>query len=205
MPDATGLGPYLRERRVRKGMTIEDVHQATRVSPRVLVALEHDRLVELPPPVFARGFIRSYCACLGEDPERALAAYEAVLRAEAGRAQAAAVGVRRPHRRRHRLGVLAALLALGGAAVALLLAGAIRTRQQQGGITPPRVERPAASQAAPPVPRGGWTGADVSLRSEESDGSEVRSVPRTLDGEVHTPGRTGEAGREGVIPAETGQ
>jgi cytoskeleton protein RodZ len=81
MPDGAELGALLRECREAKGSSLDDLARATRVPPRFIVALEEGRLRDLPAPVFVRGFLRSYCVAVAEPPDRALALYEAWVRA----------------------------------------------------------------------------------------------------------------------------
>ena len=70
------VGPYLREMRLRRGASFEEIARSTRVAQRYLVALEAEDFSQLPPPAFTRGFIRAYCQTLGESPEEALVLYE---------------------------------------------------------------------------------------------------------------------------------
>lgn len=77
MARAVGLGAFLRNRREAKGLSVADVASATRIAPRILDALEHDRPDGLPAPVFVRGFIRAYCAAVEEPADHALELYEA--------------------------------------------------------------------------------------------------------------------------------
>jgi cytoskeleton protein RodZ len=69
------FGGYLRSLREGKGGSLEDMARSTRVGIRHLEALEEERLVDLPSPVFVRGFIRAYCGFLRENPEPALGRY----------------------------------------------------------------------------------------------------------------------------------
>ncbi|MGH7324053.1 MAG: helix-turn-helix domain-containing protein, partial [Candidatus Rokuibacteriota bacterium] len=69
------LGAYLRERREGRGLSLEELARATRVAPRYLEALEADDLQALPPPVFARGFVRVCCQVLQAPVDEALALY----------------------------------------------------------------------------------------------------------------------------------
>ncbi len=88
MQNEVGLGAFLRGRREAKGLPLEDLSRATRIVPRVLRALEQDRWEALPAPIFVRGFIRAYCAEVGEPPEAALALYDGHVRAAPARAGA---------------------------------------------------------------------------------------------------------------------
>lgn len=73
------LGPYFRELRLAKGLSLEEVARATRVGRGYLEALETDALDQLPAPVFTKGFIRSYCQVLGEPPDEALLRYRELV------------------------------------------------------------------------------------------------------------------------------
>ncbi|PFG73981.1 helix-turn-helix domain-containing protein [Tepidiforma thermophila] len=63
------IGHTLREARERRGLTIEQVAQETRISPRFLEALEAEEFDALPAPVYVRGFLRSYANFLRIDPQ----------------------------------------------------------------------------------------------------------------------------------------
>jgi len=73
------LGAYLRELRLAKGLSLDEVARTSRVSQRYLEALETDALDRLPAPVFTRGFVRAYCQALREPPDEALARYRELL------------------------------------------------------------------------------------------------------------------------------
>lgn len=64
-----GIGDALRSTRERRGLSIAEVAQDTRISPRFLEALEAEQFDELPAPVYVRGFIRSYAAYLKLEPQ----------------------------------------------------------------------------------------------------------------------------------------
>jgi cytoskeletal protein RodZ len=70
------VGAYLRELRVKRGLSLEELARITRVAGRYLDALENDAFNALPEPVFTRGFIRAYCQAVGASPEEALARYD---------------------------------------------------------------------------------------------------------------------------------
>ena len=82
-PGGASLGAYLRSLREAKGGSLEDMARSTRVGIRHLEALEDERLIDLPSPVFVRGFIRAYCGFLRETPDPALARYERLVGARA--------------------------------------------------------------------------------------------------------------------------
>src|SRR5262245_31672095 len=69
------LGRCLQGMRERKGMTLEEISQVTRIGKGHLAALEAEEFSELPAPVFIKGFLRSYCEVLHESPEEAIRLY----------------------------------------------------------------------------------------------------------------------------------
>jgi cytoskeleton protein RodZ len=71
----SSVGAYLRDLRVQRGVSLEEMARATRVAQRYLEALEAEDFRALPEPVFARGFVRAYCQVLGHPPEEALVRY----------------------------------------------------------------------------------------------------------------------------------
>jgi len=73
------LGEWLRETRLRKGLTFAEIEQTIRINRHYLEALEAEHFDVLPAPVYARGFLRSYARMLGLDPEQAIALMPADL------------------------------------------------------------------------------------------------------------------------------
>lgn len=51
-----------------RGLSIHDISDALKLSPRQVEALEQDDYEALPGPAFVRGFLRNYARCLGLDP-----------------------------------------------------------------------------------------------------------------------------------------
>ena len=73
----TLLGPLLQEARQKRKLTVEDVSNRLRISPRQVRALEADDYAALPEPVITRGFIRNYSRMLDIEAEPLLVAYRA--------------------------------------------------------------------------------------------------------------------------------
>ncbi len=61
------IGDTLREGRLRKGLTIKDVEDATKIRSKYLQALESDDFEVIPGPTFVRAFLRTYGEFLGLD------------------------------------------------------------------------------------------------------------------------------------------
>jgi cytoskeletal protein RodZ len=77
MTDSPSLsfGEELRRERLIREISLEEISQATKISVRLLRALEESDLKRLPAPTFTRGFIRAYSRHLGIDPEEKVNAY----------------------------------------------------------------------------------------------------------------------------------
>src|SRR5207247_4278328 len=71
--------------RLIREVSLEEISAATKISVRLLTALEASNVQKLPAPVFTRGFIRSYSRHLGLDPDEMVNAYLADLAPEKGR------------------------------------------------------------------------------------------------------------------------
>ncbi|QJB57809.1 helix-turn-helix domain-containing protein [Pseudodesulfovibrio sp. zrk46] len=63
------MGDALRKERERKGLTIELVMEATKISRTNIVAMESGDKAALPHPVYAKGFVKSYARYLGLDSD----------------------------------------------------------------------------------------------------------------------------------------
>jgi cytoskeletal protein RodZ len=71
----TPFGEHLKRERELRGVSLEEVAAATRISTRFLDAIENERWSELPGGVFNRGFIRAIAKFLGLDEDGLVAEY----------------------------------------------------------------------------------------------------------------------------------
>jgi cytoskeletal protein RodZ len=69
------FGETLRREREMRGVSLEEVSNATRITTRNLEALENEQWEQLPGGVFNRGFIRSIAKFLGLDEEALVSEY----------------------------------------------------------------------------------------------------------------------------------
>src|SRR5262249_52218517 len=71
MSDRTtgGFGARLRDARERRGVSLRQIANATKISIAALEALERDEISKLPGGIFSRAFVRSYAIEVGLDPE----------------------------------------------------------------------------------------------------------------------------------------
>ena len=70
--DSEGLGAELQRARLARGLSLADVSASLRLRAAYLEAIENDRREALPGPVYANGYVRSYAAYLGMDPDAAV-------------------------------------------------------------------------------------------------------------------------------------
>ncbi len=72
---STPFGEHLRREREMRGVSLDEISAATRISTRFLEAIEKDQWELLPGGVFNRGFIRSIARFLGLDEDSLVAEY----------------------------------------------------------------------------------------------------------------------------------
>ena len=70
------LGEALRSARQARGLSLAEIEAVTKIRRKYLVALESDDLAELPPPVYSRGYVRTFAIYVGLDPTAMAALYE---------------------------------------------------------------------------------------------------------------------------------
>jgi cytoskeleton protein RodZ len=72
-------GAMLRQGRESRGLSVDDVAQALKLTPKQVVAIESEEFDILPGNTFARGFVRNYARFLQFDPAPLMAALERQL------------------------------------------------------------------------------------------------------------------------------
>lgn len=108
--DTTTLGSFLRHERERMNLSQEEVAQKIRLRRFIVEALENDAWERLPPPVFVKGFVRSYARTLELDEKQVLDLYHRSAPPEPETLKPVAVP-----RTSHRVGILLLLLVLAAA------------------------------------------------------------------------------------------
>jgi cytoskeleton protein RodZ len=66
---AGDFGTRLREARERKGVSLREIANATKISIRALEALEKNDISHLPGGIFSRSFVRAYAVQAGLNPD----------------------------------------------------------------------------------------------------------------------------------------
>jgi cytoskeleton protein RodZ len=64
-----GFGGKLRDARERRGISLRQIANTTKISVAALEALERNDVTRLPGGIFSRAFVRSYATEVGLDPE----------------------------------------------------------------------------------------------------------------------------------------
>jgi len=67
---SSDFGGKLREARERRGVSLRQIANATKIAVSVLEALERNDISRLPGGIFSRAFVRSYAVEVGADPEQ---------------------------------------------------------------------------------------------------------------------------------------
>jgi cytoskeletal protein RodZ len=89
------LGEELKRRREERGMTLNDISEATRIGTRFLKAIETDNFSILPGGIYTRNFIRSFAEQVGMAEEEAIALYHQQVTGQITEAGAPAAPPRR--------------------------------------------------------------------------------------------------------------
>jgi cytoskeleton protein RodZ len=72
----SSVGETLRRERLRKGLSLEQISRETKISARLLDAIEREQFDLLPGGVFAKSFVRQYARFLSLDEEEMAAEVE---------------------------------------------------------------------------------------------------------------------------------
>src|SRR5688572_2585031 len=78
-PPARTVGARLREAREKRGVSLRQIANSTRISVMSLEALERSDLSRLPGGIFTKAFIRAYAEEVGLDPDRTIQDFIAEL------------------------------------------------------------------------------------------------------------------------------
>ncbi len=73
------LGALLKDEREKRGLSLRDVMEATKISRRNLTALEGGEVEQLPHPVYLKGYVRNYAKLVGLEAEPLVAVVEAQM------------------------------------------------------------------------------------------------------------------------------
>jgi cytoskeleton protein RodZ len=73
------LGKVLKEQRLARGITLEQMQQRTRIRLSYLQAIEENQWNRLPGPVYVKAFLRHYARLVGLDEKRIINSYDKII------------------------------------------------------------------------------------------------------------------------------
>ncbi len=71
-----GIGTRLKEARIAKGLTLEELQDSTKIQQRYLLAIENEEFTIIPGAFYVRVFIKQYAEAVGLDAEEILSLYK---------------------------------------------------------------------------------------------------------------------------------
>jgi cytoskeleton protein RodZ len=142
------FGENLRREREMRGVTLEEISDATKISVRALKAMENDQFEKLPGGIFTRSFIRAYAKYLGLDDEKIMAEFQLVAPASAQQTDLRRVSLQRtpPPEEKSRAGLVTLVI------LSLMLAGGFayyRFAKRAPTAPPASAQRPSAQASSP--------------------------------------------------------
>ena len=69
------FGEQLRRQREMRGISLEEIVATTKISRRLLQALEDEQFDLLPGGIFNKSYVKAYAKCVGIDPDQAVTEY----------------------------------------------------------------------------------------------------------------------------------
>ncbi|MGA8439950.1 MAG: helix-turn-helix domain-containing protein, partial [Candidatus Sulfotelmatobacter sp.] len=90
------FGEKLRQQRERRGISLDTISTTTKISTRMLRAIEDEHFDQLPGGVFNKGFVRAYARQVGLDEEEVVTDYLSALRESQIHSQAILPNFRAP-------------------------------------------------------------------------------------------------------------
>jgi cytoskeleton protein RodZ len=209
------LGERFRAERERKGLSVTEVVQRTKISKTNVLALEAGDPEGLPHPVYAKGFVRNYARLLGLDPEEcaAIVAANYVAEDNVSVPQPSLDGpdleILGPGRGRAKLwiflaGILAIVLLAGG--VFLLTSHNEAPRQEaapapQQQAAPEQTPEPLQEPAPAPEQAPGQTQEQAPAQEQTSEQQPPVQEPQAAAAVAAAPAASGVAGTQGAAPA----
>ena len=192
------IGRLLEHKRKERGLSLEEVEQATKIRKRYLTGLEREDYAVLPDAVYARGFLKTYANYLGLDGEalsqqlknstKAQRDHEPTPEGDFEKPLIAPSGLRSAHKRKVSNSavatVMVAVLALAVVIGALYFVGrGVQSTKENGppsGESPPRKEQQnvAGGENAPEDPT-------ATKDTATGDGAPADGAP--ADAEQHAP------------------
>ena len=183
------FGENLRREREMRGVSLEEISSATKISLRFLEAIEREDFSKLPGGIFSRSFIRSYARYLGLDEERVVAEFQLAAQPQVDfdlhRMAAGKSSSGRPAARTPLIATLVAVVLLAGGYVLFRYS----PRAAEAPAPPPPAPVATPKPAAPPtVPAPTTSGDATAVPGVNPAAGEV--TPGAAPGTPTAPGAT---------------
>ncbi len=162
-----------------RGVSLEEISAATRISTRFLEAIENEQWDQLPGGVFNRGFIRSIARFLGLDEDGLVAEYALETKGGAEKLPAAPPAEEMPRDWRPVAAALAVLVVvlIAGLAVYLWLGAGLAGRMHRRGGGAPAATSAGSPASVPAAPSGTDVTKDVAGTAADSSAPVAGGLP----------------------------
>lgn len=144
------FGANLRREREMRGVPLDEIAAATKISVRCLQALEAEEFSKLPGGIFTRSFIRAYAKYLGLDEEKVMAEFQVLAppMEEADLSKLTPSNVKPPEVK-SRVPFLVPLIAVAA------LVGGYGLYRYSRGVAGPKISGSTSRQVSPPPQQAG--------------------------------------------------
>lgn len=206
----TNFGASFKKARESRGISLDQIAKATRISTRFLAAIEDEEFQVLPGGIFNRGFVRTFAEHIGLDPVQAVTDYERLVNLRESDDAAASATPAPAKGERHLYPIAVGILAI---AVAIFYLVTHETnRAVEIPQTPPPTTSPAPAPPPPaePIPEAALPAAEPELTAPPSvqtltlavEAREKTWIKVTSDGNAVNPGEILEPGMRRTFTAE---
>lgn len=163
------VGKRLKEARVKRGWSVENVMQRTRITHRHIAAIESGDMTAMPAAVYARGFVKSYAKAveIDEAPLMRLLDEAGIFSATESKGALPAAPAKTGLSPAARIWIAAAGVVVGGAIIGLGIRGIFKLISASG------------QQEIPPSPFSMAKPAEKASKSRVSEARRVKIMEKT--------------------------
>jgi cytoskeleton protein RodZ len=181
-PPALTVGARLRAAREKRGVSLRQVANSTRISVMSLEALERSDLSRLPGGIFTRAFIRAYAQEVGLDPDRTIQDFIAEFPPEAAGTSAHSAAMEDGEKLESDRRAVATAIRL--VLVSLAIIGLVMYYGTQRAAMEREVPHPPLAAEAPAALQGGMESSPPAVPASETPAMVVAPEPAGLTMEI---------------------